>query len=82
MIPVHIKEHAKQRAESAKLSHEEVSHLLNVGYGGLLRKVTPDEMRDNLVKRGLMEQRLGGLVATEEGHMILLGTDLTHVKRL
>lgn len=71
-------EFAKKAAHHA-LNDEELSHLNNIGNGGLLRKVTPPEMSANLIGRGLAIHRVGGLCATPEGHMVLLGSDLTKV---
>lgn len=66
-----------KKAAHHNLAPEELGHLHNVGRGGLLRKVTPEPMAENLMKRGLIVKRTGGYVATDEGHMVLYGSDLT-----
>lgn len=54
------------------LSDEDKSHMWNLGYGGMMRAVTPDDVAERLTSQGRARPTTGGgLVLTEAGYMAL-----------
>lgn len=54
-----------------QLDAEHMGHLINIGTGGLMRIVTPDEVSDKLITAGYVRMAVGGLVITKTGHEVL-----------
>lgn len=55
-----------------KLDDANFGHLVNLAHGGLMRAVTPDDAADDLIKNGYARKTVGGLVATDAAHQLLL----------
>ena len=47
--------------------------LREVARPGLFKRKIPADAREKLIELGYVEQRLGGLVATEKGNLYLVG---------
>lgn len=51
---------------------EDLPHLHNIGYGGILRSATPEDVTERLVMQGHARITTGGtLMLTEAGYKIL-----------
>lgn len=51
------------------LSPEDLTHMQNIGYGGLLRTVTPDDVAERLISQGYARPTAAGtLLLTGEGY--------------
>lgn len=53
------------------LSDEEMAHLHNIAFGGLMRTTTPSHIEESLVKSGYARKAVGGLMPTEATHKLL-----------
>lgn len=53
---------------------EHLEHMENLS-SGLLRKVTPDHVAEDLIKRGWASNRVGGLLLTEVGYKTFLNAN-------
>lgn len=53
------------------LTNEHITHLDNVANGGLLRKSIPEGVEQHLLKHGLIQKVVGGLMATQAGYKTL-----------
>ena len=51
---------------------ELIPHLHNLAYGGLLRSKTPDDVAEKLIQDGYARRAVGGLVATDAAHQMLV----------
>lgn len=51
---------------------ETLGHLANLSYGGLMRAKTPDDVSEQLIKDGYARKAVGGLMATDAAHTVLL----------
>ncbi len=56
-----------------RLSPDEIAGLREVGK--TLSRVLDDDIRDSLVEKGLIVQRMGGYARTEKGAMVLVKHD-------
>jgi hypothetical protein len=52
------------------LSEEDLKWLREIVSGSLVRQRTPDDVRQRLIDQGLIEERLGGDVATAKGRLL------------
>jgi hypothetical protein len=59
--------------EDSKLSASEIAALKQVG--GMMARVLPKDIKDSLVSKGLIEQKLGGLARTAKGEVWLKNYD-------
>lgn len=51
---------------------EHVEHLQNIGFGGLMRKVTPPHIESHFVEMGYIKRVAGGTIITKLGHKALV----------
>lgn len=58
------------------MKEEHVPHLLNLSYGGLMRSKTPDDVADQLIHDGYARRAVGGLMATDAAHQLLVDRGL------
>lgn len=57
---------------SPEISLEDMPHLQNIGYGGLMRSVTPDDVAERFMSQGHARMTTAGtLVLTEAGYKAL-----------
>lgn len=54
------------------MNEEYLPHIQNLAFGGLMRTVTPDDVADDLIKNGYARKAVGGLVATDAAHQLLI----------
>ncbi len=53
------------------ISDEDKSHMHNIGYGGIMRTITPDDVAEKLIASGHVRIAAGGLMLTELGYKSL-----------
>jgi len=58
--------------DNMDLNEEHLRHLTNIVEGGLLRKITPPEIAQELIKNGYARNAVGGLMPTEHGYKTLM----------
>lgn len=51
-----------------QLGDDDIEHLQNIVFGGLMRKVTPPEIEAKLLKTGHIRRAVGGLVPTNAAY--------------
>ena len=54
------------------LSSDELFHLHDLAFGGLMQKRLPDQIKTSLMERGLIENRIGGEVIVDNGWSALM----------
>jgi len=58
----------KPKSPIDKLSDTHAEHMDNIINGGLMRKITPDDIKEHLLKQNYIRHTIGGLVPTNAGH--------------
>lgn len=61
--------------QSNNLTDEHIDHLQNIGYGGLMRKVTPRHVESHFLEMGYVRRAVGGLMITDAGHKAMIDWD-------
>ena len=54
------------------LTSDEAAELENIYSGGLMRKVTPQNIEQQFLESGYIRRAVGGLVPTKAGHEALM----------
>lgn len=57
------------------LSDEEIKHLQNITFNGLLRTKTPPEVEVKLLQHGFIRRATGGLMPTNVAHQAIIDWD-------
>jgi hypothetical protein len=63
----------KPKPKLAGLSSEEMKHLNNIAFGGLMRTTIPQHIEEDFLKKGYVHRAVGGIMITEIGHRALVG---------
>lgn len=72
MLRKHVEDRAAQAEGPHNLSWDDMLHLHGHVFGGLMRKVIPDDTADKLVTAGYLSRRVGGLVPTHQGVALII----------
>lgn len=62
----------KPKLPVAGLNKEHAQHLHNIVHGGLMRKIIPSDIEEQFIKQGYVRRVIGGTVATDIGHRVLM----------
>lgn len=54
------------------LKPEHFPHLQNLAYNGLMRTVIPDDVAEHFIQNGYAKNAVGGLIATDAAHQVLV----------
>lgn len=54
------------------MNEDYIPHLTNLCFGGLMRTKTPDDVAEKLIQQGYARHAVGGLVATDAAHQLLV----------
>lgn len=57
------------------LTDEEIGHLQNITFGGLMRTVIPSHIEEKLLLHGYARRAVGGLMPTDHGHHAIIDWD-------
>lgn len=62
------------------INEDSADHLDNIINGGLMRKITPDDIASQFLDSGYIRRATGGYVPTKEGHQAFLEWQKGNVK--
>lgn len=57
------------------LSDEEIKHLQNITFGGLMRTIVPSHVEEKLLAHGFIRRVTGGLLPTHVAHQAIIDWD-------
>lgn len=60
---------------AGNLSDEEMMHLQNITFGGLMRTVIPSHVEEKLLFHGYIRKAVGGLLPANHAHRAIIDWD-------